>query len=260
MSEKQVFEVLNELSEKNDEHVEEFSDKLKQHLDGQDPEVTTILCSDSRVIQGKICGNEVLGREFSHERIGNRTNSLTLEGEVVPSGSIDYIPEHSDTPTGVLVIGHTGCGAVTATYDTIQSALKSEEVEEPEEIIELYEKGEIDLEDYTGETKGITTDIYLLMKAGLDSSYKELMDEDLEDKEMINRLVEYNVDNQVEFLKEHTDYEDTEILGAVYDMEGVYGENGGLYLVNYDGRSEIDELEQLFSDYSFVDVDRQDSA
>ncbi len=258
MSEEQVFTTIDELSEKNEEHVEEFSERLKEHLDGQDPSVTTILCSDSRVLQGKICGSEVLGQEFSHERIGNRTNSLTVNGEIVPSGTVDYIPDHSETPTGILVIGHTGCGAVTATYNTLESIINEESLESTE-IVGKYEEGELNLENYTGESKGITTDIYMILKSGLDSSYKRIKEEELSDNEAINRLVEYNVDNQVSFLKEHTDYEDTEIFGAVYDMEGVYGENGRLYIVNYNGVTDMEELENYFSDYENVNVDRQDS-
>lgn len=255
-----LFQLFNQLSENNDEHVEKLGEELRKHLHGQDPEFTTVSCCDSRVLQGDLWENHDLGTEFTHGVIGNHVNTISLGGEVVPAGSVDYIPEHSETHTGIVIIGHTGCGAVTATYQAMKKAVNEDNnVDKPTEIIDAQENSqEFALENYTGETSGISADIFLLMKTGLAQDYENLDSQHLEEKEVINRLVEYNVDNQVEFLKERAEYSDTEVFGAVYDMDGTYGEPGKLYLTNFNGLKNPEELRNRFDDYPSIEVDRQD--
>ncbi len=257
-----LFEFFNQLYKNNDKHVEKLSKELENHLDGQDPELTTVTCCDSRVLQGDIWENHGIGREFAHEVIGNHVNTVSLNGEIVTSGSIDYIPEHSDTPTGIVIIGHTGCGAVTATYKTMNKILEDENsVQAPTDILTRHEEeGEFSIEDYTSETEGITTDIYLLLESGIDTAYEEIMSEDLTEQEEINRLVEYNVDNQVKFLLENSHYSDTDVLGAVYDMDGTYGDPGRLYLTNLNAETDIRKLKEQLSRYQDIEISRQDSS
>lgn len=256
----QLFELVNELSEKNDEHVEELAETLEQYKDGQDPEFTSIACCDSRVLQMDMWKNYMVGSEFTHGIIGNHANSVSYWNNMVPAGSVDYIPEHTDTGTGVVVIGHTGCGAVTATYETMKAVVEDDEnsVEDPVDILEKEGKKGFSFREYTEETEGIDTDIALLMEAGLDQSYQDL-ENGLSSSEEINRLVEYNVDNQVEFLLENTDYKETEIFGAVYDMDGTYGEPGRLYLTNFNGEKDTDVLKEEFGEYANIVVERLDS-
>lgn len=255
-----LFELLNQLSENNEEQVEDIAETLEQYVDGQDPDFTSIACCDSRVRQMELWKNYVVGTEFTYGVIGNHVNSVSYWGETVPAGSIDYIPEHTDSPTGVVVIGHTGCGAVTATYETIKAVVEDGEnsINKPQEIIEHEGEDGFSLREYTEETKGIDTDIALIIESGLGADYEKL-DEGLGREEKINRLVEYNVDNQVEFLLENTDYEETEVIGAVYDMDGSYGEPGRLYLTNSNGEKDIEALREKFRDYSHVEIDRLNS-
>ena len=64
------------------------------------------------------------------------------------------------------------------------------------------------------------------------------------DSEAINRLVEYNVRRQVEFLDESTEIPENErIYGFVYDFQGVYGSvPGRTYLVSLDGETDSERL------------------
>ena len=84
-----------------EEHEPEFFEKLK---DAQNPTVTLITCSDSRV-QTSIFGIETTDELFVIRNIGNQIfNNF---------GSIDYGIYHLKTPI-LLVLGHTHCGAIKA--------------------------------------------------------------------------------------------------------------------------------------------------
>jgi len=249
-TEKDTLDFLNAVFEGNIEHVEKIAEELENHVDGQDPQVTTVACSDSRVMQHEMWENHVLGQEFTEGIIGNHVNVYTSKGEETVSGSVDYIPEHSDTETVVAVIGHTGCGAVTATYKTLKQIEKEEGLEKARELDEK------DLGKYNGETSGINTDIKLIMESGLIQDYREVSDKGSE-REKISKLVERNVDNQVETLVENTDYEDTVFIGLVYDMDGSYrGEKGRLYLVNFEGATNPKNLEKEVEKYDSINVER----
>lgn len=73
---------------------------------GQNPSATILTCSDSRVVP-EIIFDKGLGDLFVVRVAGNVLNDMIL-------GSIEYAVEHLGTPL-VLVLGHSGCGAVEAT-------------------------------------------------------------------------------------------------------------------------------------------------
>ncbi len=249
-SENDIFDFLNSVFEGNAEHVEEIVEEIENHQDGQDPRTTTVACSDSRVMQHEMWSNDVMGQEFTQGIIGNHVNSYTSEGEETVSGSIDYIPEHSETETVVAVIGHTGCGAVTATYETLEL------IDEDIGLSNAGDLSESDLAEYNRETAGINSDIKLLMDSGLKEDYREVSGTGTEQEE-INKLVERNVDNQIDLLLDQTSYEDTVFAGLVYDMDGSYGgEKGQLYLVNFDGATDTQNLERGVEAYDSIDVKR----
>lgn len=72
---------------------------------GQSPRAVVIACADSRVIPEVIfsCG---LGELFTIRIAGNVIDAHQL-------GSIEYAVSHLKTPL-VVILGHTGCGAVQA--------------------------------------------------------------------------------------------------------------------------------------------------
>ena len=203
-----------ELLRGNSEHAREFQSRFDGVQDGQRPDVVTVCCSDSRVLQDHMWGNDEPGRIFTCSNIGNRVVQRAESGEVV-SGDVLYPVEHTGTDT-VVVVGHTGCGAVTATYD--------------------------DLTDGISEPAGIEHCLELLkprLEAGVES-----LPSDLNRTEAVNRLVEYNVDRQVEFLAESDDIpRDVDVVGVVYDFQDVYSEQRGrIHVVNVDGDTAVEAL------------------
>ena len=74
---------------------------------GQHPFAVVLCCSDSRVAP-EIIFDQKLGDLFVIRNAGNIVDEEVL-------GSIEYAVEHLETPL-VVIIGHTACGAVTATY------------------------------------------------------------------------------------------------------------------------------------------------
>lgn len=203
--------ILPTLLGHNQEHAREFQSRFEGLQDAQQPDAVTVCCSDSRVLQDHIWGNDEPGRLFTCGNIGNRVVQRTEAGHVV-SGDVLYPVEHTDTDT-VVVVGHTGCGAVTATYDYLTVG--------------------------RSEPRGIQHCLDLLkphLEPGL-----ELLPSDVGRTEAVNRLVEYNVDRQVEFLLDNDDVPGTVgVAGVVYDFQDVYdGRRGEVHVVNVDGETDV---------------------
>jgi carbonic anhydrase len=205
---------LVELLAGNAEHASEFDSRFDDVQDAQHPDAVTVCCSDSRVLQDRMWGNDRPGRVFTVGNVGNRVVQRTASGEVV-SGDVLYPIAHTGTETAV-VVGHTGCGAVTATYDA--------------------------LTDGVSEPPGIAHCISLLeprLEPGVES-----LPADVDRAEAVNRLVEYNVDRQVEFLLASDDVPaSVTVAGVVYDFQDVYGgRRGEVHVVNVNGETEVETL------------------
>ena len=81
--------------------------ELRENLSsGQQPFAVVLCCSDSRVAP-EIIFDQKLGDLFVIRNAGNIVDEEVL-------GSIEYAVEHLETPL-VVVMGHSSCGAVTAT-------------------------------------------------------------------------------------------------------------------------------------------------
>lgn len=203
-----------ELLRDNSEHAEEFQSRFDGVQDSQHPDAVTVCCSDSRVLQDHIWGNDEPGRIFTCGNIGNRVVQRTDSGTVV-SGDVLYPIEHAGTDT-VVVVGHTGCGAVTAAYD--------------------------DLTDGRSEPAGIDHCLELL-KPHLEPGVESLPS-GVDGAEAVNQLVEYNVDRQVEFLVESGEVpSDVDVVGVVYDFQDAYpGRRGEVYVINVGGETDVEGL------------------
>jgi carbonic anhydrase len=205
-----------DLLDRNLGHAAAFGDRFDDLQDAQHPHTVTVCCSDSRVLQDHIWGNDEPGRIFTCGNIGNRVTQRTADGDVV-SGDVLYPLAHTGTETAV-VVGHTGCGAVTATYDA--------------------------LTDGIAEPPGIEHCLDLLtphLEPGVDA-----LPADLDRAAAINRLVEYNVDRQVECLVESDDVpSEVEVVGCVYDFQDIYsGDRGEIHVVNVDGERRTGRLRE----------------
>jgi len=207
-------ETFVEFLDGNADHATAFQSRFDDVQESQAPDVVTVCCSDSRVLQDHAWGNDQPGRIFTCGNIGNRVVQRTESGEAV-SGDVLYPIAHTGTET-VVVMGHTGCGAVTATYD--------------------------DLTDGLSEPAGIEHCIGLL-KPRLEAGVEALSD-DLDRSEAINRLVEYNVDRQVEFLTDSDEVPDAvDVVGVVYDFQDVYSDRrGAVHVINVNGETDVAAL------------------
>jgi carbonic anhydrase len=198
----------------NARHADQFADRFDDVQDAQHPAAVTVCCSDSRVLQDRMWGNEQPGHLFTVGNIGNRVVQLG-EGGAEVSDDVLYPIAHTGTETAV-VVGHTGCGAVTGTYQALA-------------------------ENHT-EPAGIEHCLSLLaphLEAGT-----EALPEGLDPADAVNHLVEYNVDQQVASLVGSERVPDgVDVVGAVYDFQDVYGgERGEVHVVNVDGERRVDAL------------------
>ena len=83
-----------------------YTELREQLCAGQHPFAVVLCCSDSRVAP-EIIFDQKLGDLFVIRNAGNVVDKDVL-------GSIEYAVEHLGTPL-VVVLGHSSCGAVTAT-------------------------------------------------------------------------------------------------------------------------------------------------
>jgi len=211
-----------ELLARNRDHAAAFGDRFDDLQDAQRPHTVTVCCADSRVLQDHIWENDDPGRIFTCGNIGNRVTQRTADGDVV-SGDVLYPLAHTGTETAV-VVGHTGCGAVTATYDALAN-----------EIPEL---------------PGIEHCLDLLtphLEPGIDA-----LPAGPSRAAAINHLVEYNVDRQVECLVESDDVPSgVDIIGCVYDFQDSYGgERGEIHVINVDGERRVETLREQCAEIS----------
>jgi len=213
-------QTLVELLDRNADHAAEFRSRFDDVQDAQHPDVVTVCCSDSRVLQDHMWGNDEPGHIFTCSNIGNRVIQRTASGEAV-SGDVLYPLAHTGTDTAV-VVGHTGCGAVTATYDAITGNLS-----EPPGIQHCLD----------------------ILQSRLEPGVEALPDT-VDRAGAINRLVEYNVDRQVEFLRASDDVpSDVTVVGGVYDFQDVYGgRRGEVHVSNVDGETDTATLRSEYPD------------
>lgn len=105
-------EVISLIKEGNqlfiNKHDEDF---FKKHQDRQDPVITMVSCSDSRV-QCNTVLPEGINRVFFIRNIGNQIANS--------EGSVDYGVYHLKTPV-LLIVGHSDCGAVKAWHEGYES-------------------------------------------------------------------------------------------------------------------------------------------
>ena len=210
---------LAALLDRNNRHVNSLPDEYFAAVeDEQRPAAVSVCCSDARVSQEGMWHVREPGFLFTPSTIGNQVWD-ECDGDLVVDGSVLYPIEYTDTDV-TLVVGHTGCGAVTAALEAVE-----EDVDAP---------------------VGVTKWVELLVPVMEDGLAADRIDPDNE-ASLVDQLVEYNVDRQVQFLLDSDDVPDEEsIYGLIYDIQGVYGPRPGrTYLVNADGDTDTESLRAL---------------
>jgi carbonic anhydrase len=161
------------------------------------------------------------GYVFTPSSIGNVAWEKR-KGKRVIDGSLLYPLTHTDTST-VAVVGHTGCGAVTAAYRSVVDGIEVR----PEPVRERIER------------------LVPVVEEAL-----EMEAVDASDPDAVDALVEYNVHEQIDFLLED-DYvpDDVEVYGFVYDIHATYSEaRGRTCLVNVGGERDTDAVRARLPD------------
>ena len=214
--------ILADLLDRNDDHVDSLpAGSFDRHRGGQRPGVVSVCCSDSRVSQEGMFAVDEPGFLFTSGAIGNAVSAV-VDGDRVLDGSVAYPLGHTHTEV-LAVVGHTGCGAVGA---ALAAARTGELPPEP----------------------GVRADVEALVpivEAGLDDP--AVVDEEGDAGASVrDRLVEYNVHEQVAFARGTDEASDATVYGFVYDLHGVYGDrDGAVYLVNADGERDPTALRDL---------------
>lgn len=215
---------LERLLEGNDRHVRDIADDHFSGLrEGQDPDVVAVSCSDSRVPGRSAWGVSDAGELFTSVNVGNQAWT-EVEGELVANDAVGYAVESLGVDD-VVVLGHTGCGAVTAAYEAVDG-----------------EGGDA--------LPGVQQAISRLVPVVEDARDDGVYDEETAAGEAVNRLVEYAVRAQVRFLVESNAVpDDVTVSGFVYDFQRAYGDDdGAAYLVGVDGETDADALRERVPD------------
>jgi carbonic anhydrase len=204
---------LAELLERNRRHSETLeADHFAAVQAGQAPAAVSMTCADSRVSAEGMFDVSEPGWLFTPSTIGNQVWDRH-DGDLVVDGSVAYPLVETGTEVAA-VVGHTGCGAVTAALEAVQGS---------------------GADVPAGIEKWVET-LVPVIEAGLAD---DRVDPDRE-VGLVDQLVEFNVDRQVAFLRESEAVPDSvSVFGFVYDFQAVYGSvPGRTYLVNADGETD----------------------
>ncbi len=218
---------LRDLLERNARHVDAIpTDYFDAVQAGQEPAVVSVCCSDSRVSQEGMWAVDEPGWLFTPSTIGNQVWTRH-DDELVVDGGVLYPVVVAGTDVAT-VVGHTGCGAVTAALDVVRG------------------RADGDGDDPTADPSPVEQWVRELVPVVEDGLADDRVDPD-GTASLVDQLVEYNVDRQVAFLRERPEVpDDLTVYGFVYDFQGVYGDDRGrTYLVNADGETDADALADL---------------
>ncbi|KAB1191994.1 carbonic anhydrase [Haloferax sp. MBLA0076] len=217
--------VLEALMTGNEHYVEHLdSDHFEGVRDVQKPPVVSVGCADSRVPVGALWATDEAGKLFKSVNIANQAWT-TIDGRLVVNDVVGYAVAELGV-SDIVILGHTGCGGVTSAYESVVG------------------DGSKDLPVAVEEA------VSRLVPLVEEARELGLFDEETPTKDAVNRLVEYAVVRQVEFLTESDEVpETTDCWGFVYDFQHVYGDDdGAAYLVAANGDSDPDLVAEWVPD------------
>lgn len=179
---------------------------FERYQTGQKPRAVLIGCADSR-FQLSSVDKKPINDIFAVRNAGNNYFNN--------KGSVQYGVNHLGAKV-IFVIGHVGCGAVTAAtkgYRTLEP-----EIQKELQAIKVAQNPNASAED-------------------------------------IEKNVKANVDNQIteiigDIQKGDLKGQGLQVFGAIYDFQNHYGKGyGALVLVNYNGKNTLADLEQMKKDF-----------
>lgn len=146
----------------------DISVKTRESLvSGQTPPAVVVTCSDSRVPAEEIF-NAGLGEIFTIRTAGNVVNTFE-------SGSVEYAVDHLGSKV-VVVMGHSGCGAVSAAVDGHASGDIQAIVDEIKPAVDEAKKTEKDTKAISSKAIDINV-MNSIAKLRKNSAIKHLEDE-----------------------------------------------------------------------------------
>ena len=116
LMEKNKDKLIKELETGNKEYLQKNKNIFKKFIKSQKPEIAILTCSDSRVIPEYIF-NKKIGDLFVIRIAGN----VALDPTVLKS--IEYAINHLKV-SHLIILGHTNCGAVKASEESIDKTDK----------------------------------------------------------------------------------------------------------------------------------------
>jgi carbonic anhydrase len=184
-----------------------------EHLKSkQTPKVALLTCCDSRVPQN-LFDIDGLNEIFTIKNIGNQFRNS--------EGSVKYPILHLNT-TLLIVMGHTGCGAIKAS----SSDYREEDDTIQKEVIGLVNS--IRMANQTRDMSEITNENHkLAIYAQVNVDHQ------------INKIIEEYT------LKTKIQKKDLYVIGMVFDIHGVYGGKfANVYITNINGITDLSKLKK----------------
>ncbi len=167
----------------------------------QKPRATVITCADSRV-QSEAWDATPENDDFTIRNIGNQVGTAM--------GSVQYGIEHLNTPV-LLILGHTGCGAVKAVLDQTKDLPKS--IQQELQGIKLAPPSDGKKRD-SAWAEAVVENVHHQVRAALDKFGSRIV---------TGKLT---------------------VIGGIYDLSDDFGKGGGrISIVDVNGNSETKRLQ-----------------
>jgi len=120
MNDNKFDEIIFDLKKQNKKFCDNRKNDLKKHVSGQNPRITVLTCSDSRVVPEYIF-NKDIGEIFVVRIAGN----IAMDDSVITS--LEYAVDHLKTSV-LIILGHTNCGAIAASEDISNKGVLFDEI------------------------------------------------------------------------------------------------------------------------------------
>jgi len=177
-----VREFLQDITRDNKHHMETLDRKTYRNFaDKQTPRATVVMCSDSRIQNDDFKMHDV-NDLFVIRNIGNQIRNA--------AGSVEYGIHFLKTPV-LLIVGHSGCGAIKARVDKID--INNSNIEKELESLHLHKIDSLN--------EGILVNIHNQVDYAI-HQFKELIKE--------NKLV---------------------VIGAIDDFQNTYRKGVGRFII-----------------------------
>ena len=203
---------LKELIEGNTRYAHKHSPDFEKLKTKQTPRVMLLTCCDSRIPQN-LFDRDGLNEIFVVRNIGNQFRNS--------EGSVKYPILHLKTPL-LIVMGHTGCGAIKTSlsdYRWEDDAIQKEVIGLVNSIRLADQK--INMTQLTGEAK-----LALYAQANVDHQIHKI-------------LSDFN-------LKDKVEKQELYVIGMIFDIHCVYGKEAAhVYITNVNGVTDTSEIKKM---------------